>query len=342
MTTAPATASSLRRDANLEESIQRFVSERPDVRSIAASFPADDIIATLDDHIRNDPAFARGERAHRFAFEMLLQVGDYDEFGFRSYTNPQQVELFIEYINYGMILNQIHLVDARFYDRVVPAIESVFETENGPYYAAMSALGQIGSAAKSSLPILKNALVDTQAVNPGMSLEPDKIEQYIEESIPEGWRDEYREFLKNPNPDNRWGWATPEQSIIRFRSSAALARLRIDISLLPEDLATYRTLDALGQRAGALAIVGAGIETEGAFDGSASTSAAAAEFLADVYSRDDARASKMETLAVFGAVLASEDTPDEVKRAWQDAMVRLMVVDTDPEFHRHATRMLGR
>ncbi|RMH29701.1 MAG: hypothetical protein D6693_01650 [Planctomycetota bacterium] len=318
--------------------------------ALAESIPAEVVIAALDDRLRNDPAFAPGERARLFAYQALLEVSEFDERGIRRYTDPRQIRLFIEALTHpgsgpaSDILRIAHLVDEQYVGRVVPAIESIFSVENGPHSVAMQALGLIGPAARSALPVLQLVLVDPQSVNPRMTLDPAErkkyMEDYIESSIPEGWREEYRKFLENPTAHAQWGWVTPEQSIIRFRSAAALARLRIDVSLVPDDLALYQTLDPLGQRAGALALVGIATETRGVFDGSPVTSAAVAGFLADVYGRDDARSSRMETVYVFGWVLSSDTTPATVKRAWRDALVRLLV-GADPEFNRIATQMLG-
>lgn len=344
-------AATVNADSELKAAIERLASKQPgNFRSIAASFPEEQVITALDDRIRNDPAFAPGERARRFAFETLLLVSEHDELGYRLYTDPRQIQLFIDALYLkepgpiSDILRVIYAVDDQFIDKVVPAIESLFDAQHysvGPI--VFQTLGQIGSPAQSSLPLLKRALVDPQAVNPRMTLEQqeEEIEKYIESLPAKAWREEYRKFLENPSADAPWGLVTPEQSIIRFRSGAALARLRIDISLLSSDIALYQTLDPLGQQAGALALVGAAIKTKGQFDDTTSSSVAAAAFLADVYSREEARELRKETIPAIASVLTSEFLSDEARSAWQDSLLRLMV-DSDEEFRRTAMPILQR
>ena len=346
----PASASQLiqQREPPLEVVVDLLVSKQShagDIRSIATSYPAQELVAVLDDRIRNALAFAPGERARAIAFEILLQVSDFDERGVRQYTNARQVQLFIDEVRGGRsgiavdILRVIHLVDDRFYDLIIPAIGSIFRDADSAevLLSAFRSLGQIGDAAKPLLSALQEYVGTPLAIILPMKhpMIWEKMQNPLS-SVPK----DMGEFFREHPELLEWEWPPRQEPDVQLRSAAALARFQIDISLLREDIVLYRTLDPLGQHAGALALIGIAIETHGLFDDTTSSSVAAAKYLFDYYNSDHAKHSKIEVIPAFSAVLRSENTMPSVRDAWRDALVQIMVNSDSEEFRHHATAIL--
>lgn len=339
---APLVKHSRQHNTALQEAIERLASNQScsnDARSIASSFASADVISALYNSIKNDSSFAHGERARKLAFETLLQVSDYNELGIRVYIDPRQVQLFVQALYdqepgvVDSILRIAHLIDKRYLEKIVPAVESLFETQSFSLLRnVIQTLGEIGPPAKSSLPELRDYIANPLATS--LSKKHPILWKKITENplsgVPEGWREE---MLKQ----------APQafvQNEVWVRSAASLARLRIDISLLPSEIALYRTLDPLGQRAGALAILGTAIDTKGVFDGLDATSIAAAEYLSDYGSREQSQKSLTEIIGVFRVVLHSNQTSPGVRRAWESSLENLVTSSNNPEFTRKAARLL--